>query len=517
MEDNEYKSETIDWKSWLLTHKSYVAPTTIEACIKQLEDALKNPDPDKDLRLEIALSAFCNAYFEGQGATGLGDELRERISNIIETVGGSDKEDIYTFAFVKLHLIGVLIVDSIDPSIPLIESERVVGLLSSGSEAINLLDGELHHREEIIDQERKLRSEVELESNYFDPDSFLAGPRKSVGERYCDLDLFLYSILLLKGIILVEKGVLEKQRQEYEQAFNQMADGSIYLAKATEEGPEPWLPHSGKPLDMIEVANLFEAVKEHEQTGGNVNSWETIAESCVKLADASSIIWEDGFGDEPGGMYWEKQEIICRLKDSESAKKTAEIISCYSEIYRDSIYKNITDKRLKRDVFPHGLWDSFEEETREHLIKAEKQVEDIDEFNDDFGGKWIDEFHKAVEIELPAVFPLLDGDFSKKRLNITLLYERLEGNKIIRDQIKSLKKRNRARNDDVDFVLSSLPDKLRELRKDRNYFAHKHERGNERKELSKHPMKTRQEWLGIDQQGIFQRLARIKKAFKADS
>ncbi len=509
MENHICEAVNPNWKAWLLINREYVAPTTVNACIEQLE---RNP-----ARREAALAAFWNAYVDGKGTVKLSEELRERISNILVS-GAPDatREEVESLAFIKLHLAGTLAVTSIDCNIPLIETGQAVKALEIGIQALNWLNSTIARMQDKVTQEYREHSD-EMDDRSLEDTEYLLEQIEQMkldlmetsGDRCFREDLFRYSRLLVGGIILVETGILRKQQQDYEDAFCLIAEGACYLPDVVgrKEGladSQLWLPHSRKPFDMEDVAELFELLLADTQ---NVKDWGKVASWCEELVCPSQELGPYDYSnlkmkEYPAPEFWDIATEAAKLLGSQSKERLWEFI--------EENNRRRASQRLEVDIFPGGLWGVLEETTRGYLVQAEETVENAETWEKVNYRNMLESLRLAVESELPEVFPLLAvGDDSPRDPNpITKMAEKLKNSIVMQDHIRGLKKQKKVSNEDIDFVLEELADRLRELARDRNHFSHP---GGSNK-LSKHPMQTRREWLGIDQKGVFPCLARIKKA-----
>jgi len=463
---------------WLREKRQY-NDFDLDSCLKILE---KNP-----LIREAALAAFWGAYLANEVPPVLSALQLQRIRKVLDygSPPDSQAEDIKYFAFVKLHLAGLLAISLIRPDQPIVESHSAVVALETALVAYKL--GEQPAMDTIID----------------DPSVW--------GNQYFYKDLFVFSLVLVGGIAQVELSFWHADQRNYADAFSLITNGAwgIHAATVEDEPSElpdfkPYLPHSGNQFNIQEVADIFEEVKRHSR---EIKDWWYVKIGCeaiqylgaYDLYDSLLDGVKDANGDEFGAAeYWGKA--VTFVEDQMRI-----VASPIPIVTRDMIERTETKERLKRDFFD-DLWEELEERAQEILVDTEIQWMHYRPDN------MVKEIRPMLELELPSIFLFLQPTIgqSDSRLILTRMKDSLLTNKVVRASIDGLKIDSHERK----WAKDELPGFLQKVIEVRNYFdkeRHLSSKGSSRyREMSEKAVSIHRELLGIGCEGVLPRLMKIK-------
>lgn len=472
------------WRSkvfqWLSESKGYQV-FNLDSCLNDLQ---RNP-----LSCEAAFAAFWYVYLADEIPFSLNENQLERIQRLLEqaSLHNCCSDDLRALAFVKLHLACLIAVNLINPHVPSLETPSATTAIEQALGAYELSGP----------------PEIDID----DP--------PGLGKKLINNDLFAFSLLLLGGIIKVEAALNIAEQRNWEQALYLMADGARHISATTiqldndalEETVyfKPYLPHSMKPFDIQEAANIFEEAKSHSK---DITNWIIIKVSCLMLNYLGTFdlydyfgVWikaNDGF-EYAASEYWATAITFSEVHESIISSSTYVLTT-------DTVTRAKTKERLKRDFFP-DLWDQMDPKSGDILVEAEMQWE--------YGraDNILKELRQLLEIELANIFPLLESTTRQtdSRLILTRMKKELSSNQLVQASINSIKMSNHYKS----WVLKDLPKFLGNLIDVRNYFekeVHLSEQNDQKhSNMKKRAENIHRELLGIGCEGILPRLMEIKK------
>jgi len=455
----------------------------LDSCLERLEDNV--------LLREAALATFWGTYLANEVPPALSDLQLERVKKLLDygSLRGFREEDRNNWAFVKLHLAGLLAICLIRPDQPIIEAPSAVDALEKALVAYGLAE----------------------------PPAVDIDDPSSSGKRLYEDDLFGFSSILVGDIARVELSLIRVEQRNYEEALSLITQGAWGMCATTLEGkaeylPEakrfgqeypgftPYLPHSGHGFDIQEAANIFEEVKRHAK---DIKNWEDIGLYCEVLQYLGyrelydfldSIV--DANGEEFGAAeYWGKAITF--------AEDQMRIVgSPFPIVTKDATEWAETKERLKRDFF-QNTWSELIEEAQKILVDAEIQ------WMHNRPDNMVKEIRPLLELMLPVVFPFLESAINQRdsRLILTRMRHELLTNRVVQASIDI-----HAR----EWVTAELPKFLQRVIDTRNYFEKEQhlpsKKSDKNLKMTERAISIHNELLGIGCEGVLPRLLKTKQA-----